>query len=381
MARAAFSQVVKILSQVWTLLGIALLYLIIFEATARVGFAVRDRGEIARLTQLLLTSDIYRGKDWAVEYLRETSETSWVSRSDWHPYVYWRHAPYRGQYINIDANGIRYTWNSNPSIAPAQNRIFVFGSSALWGTAARDEFTIPSFLSKKLNASGPTFWVTNFGEEGFVSTQDLLTLMVELQKGNVPQVVVLYNGANDVFSAHQQGVAGVPQNEYNRVAEFNQFNWRSGIVEKLGLYRLGVTLANRSTRPVRSPGQDAALASAAVDIYIANMQTIESLAREYGFAVAFYWQPVIYTKNNLSPWEKIQLDTYGEERFFALAHQFLKSRELAKTHPTFHDLSDAFGDRSETVFLDLFHISEENNDAIADLILKSLPHAAQSSPQ
>ena len=102
------------------------------------------------------------------------------------------------------------------------------------------------------------------------------------------------------------------------------------------------------------------------------MRTVESLAREYGFAVEFYWQPVIYSKGNLSPWEKIQLDTYGEARFFAQAEQALKAREVSRTHPSFHDLSDAFGDQAETVFLDLFHISETGNEQIAQRIVQSL---------
>ncbi len=363
--------VAKVLRELWLIVGFTLLLLFALEVTARAGYSLRDQWDHAKQTAWLLSTDIYRNQDWAPEYWRERDETLWITHADWHSYFYWRHAPHRGKYINIDQNGIRYTWNKSAVPSPPQVKVFMFGGSGLWGTGARDEHTIPSLVSKKSSAQNHEVWVTNFGEEGYVSTQEVIALIVELQKANVPEVVIFYDGPNDVFSSFQQGVAGIPQNEFNRAAEFNQFNWRGGFVEKLALYRLGKTLTERYQGSGQTEKENLAIANATVDTYIANMQIIESLAREYGFRVAFYWQPVIYTKRNLSAWEKIQLDTYGEARFFAQADRVLKAREISRTHPSFHDLSDAFGDRTETVFLDLFHISEAGNERIADLILET----------
>ena len=49
-------------------------------------------------------------------------------------------------------------------------------------------------------------------------------LELELQRGNVPDVVIFYDGVNDVFSTFQNGASGLPQNEASRVEEFGSRN-------------------------------------------------------------------------------------------------------------------------------------------------------------
>ena len=49
----------------------------------------------------------------------------------------------------------------------------------------------------------------------------MMELFLQLREGNIPDLVVFYDGVNDVFSAYQQGKAGIPQNENNREKEFN----------------------------------------------------------------------------------------------------------------------------------------------------------------
>jgi hypothetical protein len=39
----------------------------------------------------------------------------------------------------------------------------------------------------------------NFGESGFVSTQSVIQLMQELQSGNIPHLVIYYDGVNDTM--------------------------------------------------------------------------------------------------------------------------------------------------------------------------------------
>ena len=49
----------------------------------------------------------------------------------------------------------------------------------------------------------------------------IITLLLILQKGERPDVVIFYDGVNDTYSAFQQLRAGLPQNEFNREIEFN----------------------------------------------------------------------------------------------------------------------------------------------------------------
>ena len=187
--------------------------LIVLEVVARAWYWVQDPSVNPRAK-----ADAYPEQlEWVTPYFESLDESAAMR---WAPYVYWRRQAYESPYINIDGRGIRRTWQSGPETIP-KRRIFVFGGSAVWGSGARDEFTIPSTLAKTLGQAGVDAEVTNFGESGYVSTQELLTLLLELREGNVPDVAIFYNGPNDVFAAHQQGVAGLPQNEFNRRAEFN----------------------------------------------------------------------------------------------------------------------------------------------------------------
>ncbi|MBC8457124.1 MAG: hypothetical protein H8D67_03910, partial [Deltaproteobacteria bacterium] len=51
--------------------------------------------------------------------------------------------------------------------------------------------------------------------------QEVIDLFLQLQKGNIPNIVIFYDGINDTFSAFQNGISGIPQNEWNRKKEFN----------------------------------------------------------------------------------------------------------------------------------------------------------------
>src|SRR5439155_17899889 len=98
-----------------------------------------------------------------------------------------------------------------------------FGGSTMWGTSQRDDHTIAAEAAHRLQAlAGPNarVEVTNFGETGYVNTQELLQLMLELRAGHRPDVVVFYDGLNEVAATVQGGTAGLPQNESKRVAEF-----------------------------------------------------------------------------------------------------------------------------------------------------------------
>ena len=115
---------------------------------------------------------VYQNQEWASAYYDEIAKME----VDFDPLVGWRPKKIQGQYVNVDADGIRKTWNSS---LDSQNgkvvKIFMFGGSALWGAGARDEFTIPSLLSKLLNSDSEKirYEVTNYGQSGYVSLQEI----------------------------------------------------------------------------------------------------------------------------------------------------------------------------------------------------------------
>src|SRR5262249_55880433 len=144
----------------------------------------------------------------------------------WEPYVYFRERPLAGQTINISAEGLRATWTAPAVTGPAgaQTRPFkllLLGGSSLWGFGARDDHTIPSLLARALHDRGEAVEIRNLAEIGYVSTQELIALVRELQAGYRPDLVLFYDGVNDTTSALLEGEAGVSTNEVNRRREFN----------------------------------------------------------------------------------------------------------------------------------------------------------------
>lgn len=393
---------VQAIRSTWIRIGVALLVLTLLEGVARVGSTMRQSDQFTaeyEEVERLLRADASTGADWTRDYVRELGESF---RAEWHPYVYWRMKPYRGKYINVDGSGIRHTWNSTASSSPDQLRIFMFGGSTLWGVGARDDFTIPSLVSKKLNNHLATdVWVTNFGEIGYVSTQEVIALMLELQRGNIPDIVVFYDGVNDAIAAIQSGVAGVPQNEQNRVTEFD---WRkdSGplldlqpiILGRLALYRLSRSAVSllRSSRfgssPEETPTQAEPLANAVLDVYLRNVSLVDSLANRFGFKTVFFWQPTAFTKSILSQEERNLLDRrlirIGRLQGSRLAPFFgqvskafeerLSTRKIENGNV--YDLSAVFDGEVGTVFLDPFHVLESGNDRIAAAMTQVLQSAA-----
>ncbi len=376
----------------WISVGVTLLVLVLLESILQVVFGLRDRG---RPTSDLIPEErlvaANPGQNWVKEYLRELRD---ALQEDWHSYVYWRLRPYHAEYVNIDERGIRRTWNTSVSPAPNQLRMFMFGGSTMWGWGARDDFTIPSLVSKKLDRQlAGHVWVVNLGEPGYVNTQEVITLMLELRRGNVPDIAVFYDGVNDSWAAFQSGVAGVPQNEANRVVEFNlrdRLNLRRGFVERLALYRLsrgivrltGEALSGGSARRSFLPPS---LANDVVDVYLENVRLVNALAREYGFRAVFFWQPSIYTKKHLS---EVEQRWYGRSReqvyrarFFAeeyrVFNEAFQQKIKASKFENVFDLSELFANDAETIFFDRFHVSEAGNEKIAGAMAQTLRSLAQ----
>ena len=110
-----------------------------------------------------------------------------------------------------------------------------------------------AYLQKGLEQlhDGPVC-VVNFGESAFVSTQGVLTLLRQLQLGNVPQLVIFYDGLNDVYSAYQSGRSDAHQNldQLARVFEAGERGSRRSLrqtLEATSLFRVTEGLVRRLT--------------------------------------------------------------------------------------------------------------------------------------
>lgn len=358
-------EIIGLAGTAWCLLGVSLLIVVAFELMLRGVFFAKDTwidGPVGEYST-----------PWASDFWREYSVLGTERRS----YVEWRRKPFQGKQVNIDSNGIRRTWTGPETSSKESShpyRIFVFGGSTVWGTGARDEATIPSFLAKHLVAKGLSVEVVNFGETGYVTTQELVTLILCLQRGDLPDLVVFYDGLNDAFSTFQNHVAGRPQYvEIHRVKLNLNLYLGQFSSDFAGLDRLAKGVNRRLERrkaTVREdkapPTNEVALASDTIRVYEQNLRLIQSLADAYGFKCQFFWQPVVFTKHHLTEFESRAAGDMEFYRSFCLeVYRQAAASEFLAQQGRFHNISSIFDETSEQCYLDFAHVTEEANEMIA----------------
>jgi lysophospholipase L1-like esterase len=263
----------------------------------------------------------------------------------------------------------------------------MLGGSSLWGFGARDDQTIPSLLARELFEQGWDVQIRNLAEIGYVSTQEVVALVRELQAGYRPDVVIFYDGVNDTTSAYLEGQAGLTTNEVNRRREFNLLQSSSRLAKALKTSLIGNSGSYRFAQAVRrrlagdagvpsantGPAQLGLIGGAVVRAYEANVLMVERLGREFGFQPVFYWQPVVFQKSTLVPFEREEALRYAwtEPMFLAVSAAISNSTAL-RSHPAFHDQSGIFADTQDLVFIDYCHTTEAANARVADAMARDL---------
>jgi lysophospholipase L1-like esterase len=129
----------------------------------------------------------YANVTWATQHYREFGQL----KSDYKSFIGWRRKPFQGDTINI---GGRYAQRRTVNDGTDKSKkVYFFGGSTMWGTGVRDDGTIPSAFAAEAG-----FWSENFGESGYTAHQSLMLLVELLQDEHRPNIVVFYDGVNDV---------------------------------------------------------------------------------------------------------------------------------------------------------------------------------------
>jgi lysophospholipase L1-like esterase len=324
----------------------------------------------------------YASQAWAKQYWKEFN----LSRSVmlYHDYVFWRRAPFTGKFVNIDRNGIRLT----PGAECGANsyKVFTFGGSTMWGTGSPDWGTIPAYLQAHFAASrhGPDC-VVNFGESAWVSTQGLIQLMLELQSGNVPALVIFYEGANDVYAAYQSGRA-THQNLNQLAAKLEQSKSPPPLVTWIkstnSFYLLNRLMATLRPKPRESTNlinyktmgiDTATLTDSMVETYIGNYEIVNALAQKYGFKALFFWQPQIAVGEKSLTNEELEmrreLDPVVVEFYQSVYHRV---QQVAKKYKNLYYIADTFDSANSQIYIDQVHVTPVGNRLIAERIFREI---------
>ncbi len=337
-------------------------------------------------------ADAYAGAQWSAAYFDEFRR---AVRVDWAPYVEWWQRPFRGEYVTIDRRGLRPTPGEERAMAEGTVRILCFGGSTMMGMGARDMHTIPAVLARRLGELGHRVAVANWGQLGHNSTQEVITLQQLLKAGERIDIALFYDGVNEMACAEQTGHADGLFNEARRRAEFNLLHpdrrrdlLTAGLIaaapRTLRRLRQLTGLELRGAMPAREADLSrvdiAALAAQVIAAYTANLRLVRLLAGEYGFRPIFFWQPSLATKRALTAdeqrWEgDYTKDPQARRRLYAAILDARRDcRQVAEAADTV-DLSALFDGWTEPVYIDLYHLSEGGNAAIAEAMLPTLAAA------
>jgi lysophospholipase L1-like esterase len=385
----------RVVVALWHVAGILVLVVLVIEygIDGVRWLSRRLRYGRGRLPDRSATADAYAGADWATGYFDEFWRSVHV---DWKPYVEWWQRPFRGAYVNIDERGLRPTPGEREPSSDGLLRILCFGGSTMMGMGARDTATIPAVLSRRLGELGHRAAITNLGQLGHNSTQEVISLHQLLKAGTRADIALFYDGINEMISAEQTGAADRLFNDARRVAEFNLLN--PGRRGDLFLAALAAAMPRSLRRlrrltglslrgPMPPPDADLSqididrLARQIVDAYAANVRLARLIAREHGFRTLFFWQPVITTKTVKSADEQrfeqdYTKDVAARRRLYGAVIAERRGRpELAAAADVF-DLSAIFDAAAGPIYIDAYHLSESGNIAVAEAMLPAVVTAA-----
>lgn len=334
-------------------------------------------------TRLRVAHPYYRQQPWAETYWNESNA---ALHARYAPYVGWRNEPFAGETIQVDAQGLRRTPGS--SCGAGAYRVFAFGGSTLWGIGAPDDETIPAQLQRELAARLPTpVCVVNFGEIAYVSTQGVIALLEQLQGGARPDLVLFYDGVNDVYAAFQSGLAGAPQNLAAVTARFappaRHPLW-GGVLESRLLSLLRNSFAPPPVADYRALGVETpALADEVTGRYLANERLVAALAAQWGFEHFFFWQPMLGVgAKRLTPQEEVYRGAIDPDARALFAAVYERVRAAAPPDGRLRDLADVFDAHSGNLWIDaLGHVTPVGNALVARRMLAELePRLPRSAP-
>ena len=288
-----------------------------------------------------------------------------------YPYYHWKSVPYNGLYINVNTDGLRKTIKPSNILKSATN-VFMFGGSTMWGTGSPDSKTIPSLLQKLL---GNQYNVTNFGQSGFVSVQELNQLLEQLSFGNIPDIVIFYDGSNDT----ETGVycPGIPREPASNVRaldkHFLKLFQRTNYWILYKFLQSKINISSNISEKSINDGLFIQKATMMLDAYDEFIKQVKALSLVYNFKVYFFWQP-----NLLAGYKKMTDDEIKIRKSYSLNHikaleityKLARKRYEGRESECIYYIADIFNDVNDPLYIDWTHIAPDGNKIIAKFMYK-----------
>jgi lysophospholipase L1-like esterase len=295
------------------------------------------------------------GEDWLGTVGAASAEVFAGRRYD--PYLGYVLPDHEGEGLNVlDRERAGHRFDATDAAA----EVWVFGGSALFGFASqRDEHTVPSELARRAEASGVPLRVRNFGAPGYTSYQESLLLADLLLDGEVPDVVVFFDGYNDV--GHGAG------------ATYLGAEWADGpahIASDLGAAAFEGEWDGPPELGLGRTDEVPPLAQVAAEVastYDRARRLAVRLGAAFGFEVVHAWQPSAHTME-VGAHEEALLEWEGFDGPGAVTWSQLYDEVEAALDPDVVDLGGVLDDLDEPVMVNAVHFDERGAAVVADAL-------------
>lgn len=253
----------------------------------------------------------------------------------------------------------------------------------MYGTGVPDWATLPSYLSRDLNADSPDcVIVSNFGVEGYLTNQEIILLVELLKAGGHPNVVIFYDGLNDAGAAGPS--FGPPKPHFYietiKARVEGSFSGRFDFVRDSYTLRLagtirGLLFQRHFSRSVLDELHTKAVAT--LDNYEANLGVAKALSRAYNFRIYCFWQPSLYYGHKpLVPFEQQLPVSDSWSRIVTAVYQEADTRAAATRDFVF--LGGIFDSVQKPLYIDQGHLGPLGNQLAAQAIAKYIEEHPQN---
>ena len=322
---------------------------------------VREIGEIADPVgdapdgQPRDTSLAQRGLPYAGELFQELQQVEFA----YDPYLTVRVADRTGQYVNVIDRVRRSYVPVGAAQDPAALDVWFLGSSALFGWGQRDEHTIPSEVARIAEDAGVPLRVHNLGVPSFWAWQDDLLLAQLLSERPPPDLIVSYEGYNDVIGT-------LPRGSPTQVSTGLADQVRSALLDAGADFRGG---HNSAVDPI--PRTTATSPANAATVFGRSARLARDLARSRDIPIAQFLQPAVWSRDLAV--DDATLSNIGADREWhdSYAMGWNMARTLMATGGVV-DLGDSLDTYDEVVYSDDVHTNEAASRVVASALFAEI---------
>lgn len=277
---------------------------------------------------------------------------------------------HQGRYVNV-SDRERRSYEPAPGAGDPIDVWFLGGSTMFGFSAQRDQHTIPSEVVRLAEADGVAVRAHNLGSPGYVNMQETVLASQLLAAGERPDLIVFYDGINDLALEFQQAFGGI--GVVGEPSDLTAFAYRRLLAGQLTGTDLDPAPLGGEVPDLGRPPRAAAVIEALIGNYERGIELARALGEHYGIPVAHAWQPDLFNTPALEPGEEQVVDDLGLDEFRYEAVARISRSTVTQLPDGVIDLTDAFAGETGPVLTDQAHTNELGARLVAEALY---PHLA-----